>query len=139
MQDTEGVVSLTEERRPRHVETGILKVEVHNFSQPQRRIGNEYSFILRHKMHNWPDKEAAKILGNVARALGPKSKILIIDMITIPNVDSTATTSTKSILLDNHAKRLDIPSHFGSASELVCAFSVHILTLINGCERSLYE
>ncbi|KAG1816460.1 uncharacterized protein BJ212DRAFT_1577103 [Suillus subaureus] len=86
-------------------------------------IGSETSiasFILRHIMHNWPNKEAAMILGNVARALGPKSKILIIDIVAIPNADSTARTSAKLFLLDSHAKRLDysIPLHFGSASEL---------------------
>ncbi|KAG1863570.1 S-adenosyl-L-methionine-dependent methyltransferase [Suillus subalutaceus] len=134
VQDTEGIVSLTEERRPRHVESGILKVEVHDFFQPQRRIGNEYSFILRHIMHNWPDKEAA----SVARPIFISSKILIIDIVAVPNADST---STKSFLLDSHANDLDysIPSHFGSASEQVSAVSVHMLTLMNGCERSLHE
>ncbi|KAG1874373.1 S-adenosyl-L-methionine-dependent methyltransferase [Suillus subluteus] len=147
VQDTEVIVSLTEERRPRHVESGILKVEVHDFFQPQRRIGNEYSFILRHiicpakGIIGLTKKRPATILGNVARALGPKSKILIIDIVAVPNADSTATTSTKSFLLDNHANDLDysIPSHFGSASEQVSAVSVHMLTLMNGCERSLHE
>ncbi|KAG1741097.1 O-methyltransferase-domain-containing protein [Suillus lakei] len=145
LQDAENVVALTssimKERRPRDVESGVLKVEAHDLFQPQPRIGNEYSFILRYVMHNWPDKEAAAILGNVARALGPKSKILIIDMLYVPNVDSTATTSAKSFLPDNGAKRPDcsIPSHFGSASKLAGAFSVHMLATMNGCERSLRE
>jgi hypothetical protein len=50
----ENVVALTssimEERRPRDIENGVLKVEAHDFFQPQPRIGNEYSFILRHIM-----------------------------------------------------------------------------------------
>ncbi|KAG2351363.1 hypothetical protein BDR07DRAFT_47278 [Suillus spraguei] len=50
-------------------------------------------------MHDWPDKEAAMILGNIARALGPKSRILIIDMVAVPNVDSTTPTSIKSLSL----------------------------------------
>lgn len=145
VQDMENVVPLTssimEERRPRDIENGVIKVEAHDFFQPQPRIGNEYSFILRHIMHDWPDKEAATILGNVARALGPKSKILIVDMVAVPNVDSTATTSVKSLMLDGGAKGPDyrIPSHFGSASRIVSGSSVHMLTMINGCERSLRE
>jgi hypothetical protein len=54
VQDMENVVALTssimEERRPRDIENGVLKVEAHDFFQPQPRIGNEYSFILRHIM-----------------------------------------------------------------------------------------
>jgi hypothetical protein len=51
----ENVVALTssimEERRPHDIESGVLKVEAHDFFQPQPRIGNEYSFILRHIMY----------------------------------------------------------------------------------------
>lgn len=60
-------------------------------------------------------------------------------MVVVPNVDSTATTSAKSFLLDGNEKRpnYSVPSHFGSASKPVNAFSVHMLSLMNGCERSL--
>lgn len=145
VQDLDNVVALTSSimnaRRPRDIESGILKVEAHDFFQSQPRIGNEYSFILRHILHDWPDKEAATILSNIARALGPKSRILIVEMIVVPNVDSTATTSAKSFLLDGNDKRPNycVPSHFGSASKPVNAFSVHMLSLVNGCERSLRE
>ncbi|KAG1863567.1 O-methyltransferase-domain-containing protein [Suillus subalutaceus] len=145
VQDMENVVALTssimKERRPRDIESGTLKVEAHDLFQSQPRIGNEYSFILRHILHDWPDEEAAAILGNVARALGPKSKILIIDMVAIPNVDSTATTSAKLFLPDGDDKHPDycVPSHFGSASKLVSGYSVHMLSMMNGCERSLRE
>ncbi|KAG1835391.1 O-methyltransferase-domain-containing protein [Suillus subalutaceus] len=131
VQDMENVVALTssimKERRPRDIESGTLKVESYDLFQSQPRIGNEYSFILRHILHDWPDEEA--------------SKILIIDMVTIPNVDSTATTSVKSFLMDGDDKHPDycVPSHFGSASKLVNAYSVHMLSLMNGCERSLRE
>ncbi|KAG2067309.1 S-adenosyl-L-methionine-dependent methyltransferase [Suillus decipiens] len=145
VQDMENVAALTssimEERRPHDIESGVLKVEAHDFFQPQPRIGNEYSFVLRHIMHDWPDKEAAMILGNVARALGPKSRVLIVDMVAIPNVDSTTPTSIKSLSLGSEAKGPDyrIPSHFGSASRIVSGSSMHMLTMINGCERSLRE
>jgi hypothetical protein len=52
VQDMENMVALTgsvmEERRPREMESGVLKVEAHDIFQPQPRIGDEYSFILRH-------------------------------------------------------------------------------------------
>ncbi|KAG2362600.1 S-adenosyl-L-methionine-dependent methyltransferase [Suillus spraguei] len=133
--------SIMKERRPRDIENGVLKVEAYDFFQPQLRIGNEYSFILRHVIHDWPDKEATMILRNVARALGPKSKILIVDMIAVPNVDSTATTSIKSLTLDGGAKGSDyrIPSHFGSASRIPSGLSMHMLTMFNSQERSLRE
>jgi hypothetical protein len=60
-------------------------------------------------------------------------------MVVVPNVDSTATTSAKSFLLDEDDQRPNyrVPSHFGSASKAINAFSVHMLSLMNGCERSL--
>ncbi|KAG1724179.1 hypothetical protein EDB19DRAFT_1915657 [Suillus lakei] len=139
MQDTENVAALTNsimaERRPHNVESGALKVEAHDFFQPQPRIGNEYSFILLLCTKGMIG------LTKSARALGHKSKLLIIDMVAVPNVDATATTSAKSFLPDSDDKHPDasIPSHFGSASKLVNGFSVHMLTLMNGCERSLHE
>ncbi|KAG1772458.1 hypothetical protein EV702DRAFT_1270649 [Suillus placidus] len=110
-------------RRPRDIESGMIRVEAHDFFQSQPRIGNEYSFILRHILHDWPDKEA--------------SKMLIDEMVAVPNVDSTATTSAKSFLLDSDDKcpNYNITLHFGSASKLVNALSVQMLTLMNGCER----
>lgn len=59
-------------------------------------------------------------------------------MVAVPNVDSTA-TSVQSLMHDSKAKGPDyrIPSHFGSASRIVSGSSVHMMTLINGCERSL--
>ncbi|KAG2345931.1 hypothetical protein BDR05DRAFT_929827 [Suillus weaverae] len=56
VQDTENVVlatsPITEARRPRGVESGIIRVEAHDFFHPQPRVRNEYSFILRHVMHD---------------------------------------------------------------------------------------
>jgi hypothetical protein len=50
----EHVVALTgsimEECQPQKIESGVLKVEAHDIFQPQPRIGNEYSFMLRHIM-----------------------------------------------------------------------------------------
>ncbi|KAG1891015.1 hypothetical protein F4604DRAFT_1672977 [Suillus subluteus] len=61
-------------RCPRDIESGMLRVEARDFFQSQPRIGNEYSSILRHILHDWSDKdsEAAAILGNVDRPLGPR-------------------------------------------------------------------
>lgn len=36
-------------------------------------------------MHDWPDNEAARILQNVARAMGPDSRILT-DEIVVPDI-----------------------------------------------------
>ncbi|OAX35334.1 hypothetical protein K503DRAFT_802898 [Rhizopogon vinicolor AM-OR11-026] len=59
----------------------------------------------------------------MAGALGSKSKILIVDMIAVPNVESTATTA----------------SHFGSASKIISGSSMYMLARINGYERSMHE
>ncbi|OJA12863.1 hypothetical protein AZE42_02418 [Rhizopogon vesiculosus] len=115
----------------------IIAVEVHDLFQPQPRIGNEYSFILRHIMHDWPDEEAATILSHLARALGPKSKILVIDDIAVPNVDATATMTINS--LSHERADYIIPSHFGSASKSTSGSSMHMMAMFNSRERSMDE
>ncbi|OAX35099.1 S-adenosyl-L-methionine-dependent methyltransferase [Rhizopogon vinicolor AM-OR11-026] len=143
VQDMEDMVAVTgsimQERRPIQIESGVLKVEAHDLFQPQPRIGNEYSFILRHIMHDWPDEEAsqATILSHLARALGPKSKILIIDIIVVPNVDATATTTINS--LSHERADYIIPSHFGSASKIISGSSMHMMAMFNSYERSMNE
>ncbi|KAG2072412.1 S-adenosyl-L-methionine-dependent methyltransferase [Suillus decipiens] len=144
VQDLENVVTLTnsimKERRPCDIESGILKVEVYDFFRSQPRIENEYSFILHHILHDWPDKEAAAILGNVACALGPKSKILIIKMRMVSNVNSNSTTSTRSFLLDGNDKHSNYSLLHSIALRFrINVFSLNMLTFMNGCERSSHE
>ncbi|KAM3518757.1 hypothetical protein MY4038_010005 [Beauveria bassiana] len=49
---------------------------------------NAAIYFLRHVIHDWPDLEAAKILGNLAAAMSPSSKLLICEHVVLPTYRS---------------------------------------------------
>ncbi|KAH6635099.1 O-methyltransferase-domain-containing protein [Chaetomium sp. MPI-SDFR-AT-0129] len=49
--------------------TGRIQFEGHDFFQPQPQTAGTDVFILKHVLHNWPDKHAAQILRNLVAGL----------------------------------------------------------------------
>ncbi|RAK95942.1 S-adenosyl-L-methionine-dependent methyltransferase [Aspergillus ibericus CBS 121593] len=60
-----------------------IRFEGHSFFTPQRVQGASV-YLLRHILHDWPDREAVLILRNIVPALGPESRILISDIVLPP-------------------------------------------------------
>ncbi|HTR02450.1 MAG TPA: methyltransferase, partial [Thermoanaerobaculia bacterium] len=42
------------------------------------------AYILSHVIHDWSEKQCLDILGNCRRAMGPESKLLIVEMVLPP-------------------------------------------------------
>ncbi|OCH89300.1 S-adenosyl-L-methionine-dependent methyltransferase [Obba rivulosa] len=153
IQDLEEVIPLAEQNiRNRLQDPAIISrisVEVHDFFDPQPRIGDEYVFMLRHILHDWPDHACVKILANLAVAGGIKSKILIVDAVIAPCV--TSTTQSKA----NHGPVIDdlrgiseyrplaaplyIPGNFGACAVMPLALGVHMMGVFNALERTMNE
>ncbi|KAH9907229.1 O-methyltransferase-domain-containing protein [Xylariomycetidae sp. FL2044] len=57
-----------------------FEVQVHDFFAPQPIVGADV-YLLRMIIHDWPDAESAAILGRIARAMRPHSRLLIMDMV----------------------------------------------------------
>jgi hypothetical protein len=55
----------------------------HDFFQPQP-LKNAPIYFMRYIIHDWPDKEAQKILKNVRDAMSTTSRLLICDRILVP-------------------------------------------------------
>jgi len=39
------------------------------------------AILLRHIIHDWPDREAVRILRNCARAVAPEGRVLVVEML----------------------------------------------------------
>ncbi|KAK7932023.1 hypothetical protein PG985_002735 [Apiospora marii] len=63
-----------------------IELQEHDFFGPQSVTGADV-YMLRMIIHDWPDEKAALILGQIARAMGAESRILIMDMV-IPDPGS---------------------------------------------------
>ncbi|KAG0702266.1 S-adenosyl-L-methionine-dependent methyltransferase [Suillus ampliporus] len=119
---------------------GTVVVEAHDLFSSQPRTGDNYTFMLRHVLHNWPETQAVSILEKLAAAAGPKSKILIIERISghCPDTlvqlenspaDTTDVTSSASFATDQVV--------LNSSSRMPQALALHLLCLLNCHERTL--
>ncbi|KAK4942802.1 hypothetical protein LTR10_017562 [Elasticomyces elasticus] len=99
VQDLEKVIrtAKTERINDRHGER--VKFEAHDFFEPQP-IRNADVYLLRFICHDYSDKYAAKILANIVSAMGPKSKILIVDGVLPPPGTLTKAEERKLRILD---------------------------------------
>ncbi|KAI5855065.1 S-adenosyl-L-methionine-dependent methyltransferase [Durotheca rogersii] len=57
-----------------------IELQEHDFFGPQPVAGAAV-YLLRMIIHDWPDAKAAQILGQLARAMSPASRLLIMDMV----------------------------------------------------------
>jgi 6-hydroxytryprostatin B O-methyltransferase len=57
-----------------------IQFQEHSFFKPQPVKGASV-YLLRHILHDWPDKEAIQILRNLVPVLGKQSKIIISDIV----------------------------------------------------------
>ena len=79
VQDLEKVVEAVKERT-KGQENERVRFETHSFFEPQS-VEDADVYLLRFICHDYPNKYAAKILANLIPAMGPKSKIVLMDVI----------------------------------------------------------
>jgi O-methyltransferase domain len=93
LQDLEGPVEWAEEnfkdKYPEAIEQGRVEFEPADFFEPQTRKGDEYVYMLRWIIHDWPDERAVQILKNQSSVMSKNSTLLIIETILLP---ATVTT-----------------------------------------------
>lgn len=119
---------------------GTVVAEAHDLFSAQPRTGDNYTFMLRHVLHNWPETQAVSILEKLAAAAGPKSKILIIERISghYPNThvqlehDPTNTTD-----ITTSASLMTEQDILKSSSRIPYALALHLLCILNCHERTL--
>lgn len=119
---------------------GTVIAEAHDLFSSQPRTGDNYTFMLRHVLHNWPEAQAVSILEKLAAAAGPKSKILIIERISghYPdthvqlehNLANAAEITASASLLTEQAL-------VNSSSRMPQALALHLLCILNCHERTL--
>ena len=81
VQDVENVVAGVKERTKGPKNGDRVSFEVHNFYEPQP-VKEAEVYLLHFVCDNYSDKYSAKILRNLVEAMGPKSRIVVMDGIT---------------------------------------------------------
>ncbi|PYI04722.1 O-methyltransferase [Aspergillus sclerotiicarbonarius CBS 121057] len=88
----ESVKRLSERKLPLSI-TSRIRFEGHSFFNPQM-VKAASVYLLRQILHDWPDREAVLILRNIVPALGPKSRIIISDIV-LPKPGSIPSTEER--------------------------------------------
>jgi 6-hydroxytryprostatin B O-methyltransferase len=57
-----------------------IEIKAYDFFTPQP-VKNADVYLLRTILHDWPDVDAIKILQGIVAAMGPSSRLLIMDMV----------------------------------------------------------
>ncbi|KDQ13840.1 hypothetical protein BOTBODRAFT_55853 [Botryobasidium botryosum FD-172 SS1] len=152
VQDLEEVVPIAKANIARRLtdpaKRSRITVEPHNFFEVQPR-GGDRIYMLRYILHDWPDHACIKILKNIAQAAGPKAKIIIVEVISVPCTTSAyAQYRGHPVTLDDlrGAKRHQaitppayIPENFGACAKMSLALGVHMMGVFNALERSMTE
>ncbi|KAJ9605325.1 hypothetical protein H2200_009982 [Cladophialophora chaetospira] len=84
VQDLQKVVNQAEKERANDKNIDRIKFQAHNFFTPQP-VKEADVYLLRFICHDYSDKYASQILGHLAAAMGPESRIIIVDSV-LPEV-----------------------------------------------------
>lgn len=74
----------------------------HNFFTPQPVKGAK-AYYMRSVLHDWPDKQARQILGNIKDAMSPESLLLIDEMVLPESNVTLASAQVDLIMMANFA------------------------------------
>ncbi|KAJ6605378.1 O-methyltransferase [Mycena vulgaris] len=120
---------------PEMLQTGRVKLEVHDFFSAQPR-SNVSVFLLRWIMHDWADASAVEILKNLRAAATPDTKLVTLDIILPYTCGDTCITDTIP-----GARRPSAPApllpNMGAASNMKYWLDFQMFVLGNCQERTL--
>jgi len=129
--------------------TGRLDAKVQNFFEPQTGGigGDEYSFMLKWILHDWPEAQCVQILSHLAKVAGPNSRIIIFEHLiqsghkAVTGPSATETLSGVPSDADSGYKPIApipfVAPTFGKASTLPLSMSFSMNSLFNASERPL--
>jgi len=67
---------------PGALEADRVKLQAQSFLEPQRALEEDVSvFLLSHVLHNWSDEYCITILKHLRAAAGPKTQLIIVEML----------------------------------------------------------
>jgi len=138
IQDRESVVGNTAEywkkNMPDALESGRVRVQAHDFFSPQAAMKEDVSvFILSRIMHDWSDEYCLTILKHLRAAAGPKTQLVIVELVMPFVSDEPATREIPGAELPAPPKPL-LRSH---GSSQVYLYDILMLSLFNGQERTI--
>jgi len=95
---------------PEIFEQGRIAYQSYNFFTPQPLKGEQYVYIMRCIIHDWPHAECVAILNALKGALLPSSRLLIIEHVIYPPVMPKEKTPLLLASMDNSKPYKELPT-----------------------------
>jgi len=140
VQDRESVVGDAAEfwkkNMPDALESGRVKLQGHNFFEPQPAQQEDISVFLVCKVfHDWADEYCLTILKHLRSAAGPKTQLVIVEQLVACACDEPATHEIPGAEIPAPPKPL-LPN-LGVASAVAYDTDILMMELNNGQERTV--
>lgn len=121
-----------------------IQLTEHDFFQPQP-VKHAAVYLLRMIIHDWPDDEAVKILRRQVDAMGPGSRIVIMDMV-LPKPGSGSTTleaalrqKDLSMLMTFNSKERESSDWYDLIQKVSPDLGIHAVQRPDGSQHSVIE
>ncbi|KAJ6460913.1 S-adenosyl-L-methionine-dependent methyltransferase [Mycena sanguinolenta] len=115
------------ESAPELIESGRVKLEVHNFFEPQP-VKDAAVYFMRVVIHDWPDVTAKEIMANTRKAAGKESKLVLFDLVMPYACETPGAPPVPAPLLPN----LGV-----AGAGFVTNLDIEMMTVFNGRERTV--
>lgn len=89
-----------EKNMPDAVASGRVHFEVADFFDEIKASGPQKVYVMRMIIHDWPDKEALRILANIKAKMQPDSKVVIVDTLLQPAIVSGSNDANDDDLVE---------------------------------------
>ncbi|KAI5925278.1 S-adenosyl-L-methionine-dependent methyltransferase [Camillea tinctor] len=129
IQDREGTVAEGKQfwgkKSPQDLDSGRVRLVPHDFFT-ENPIKEAEAYLLRYILHDWSDEYCIKILTEIRKAMGPNSRLLIVDQVMNTTIGDKSLTSAPAPLLANYG-------HYIRFSHQI---DLALMSTINGIERT---
>ncbi|KAK7014078.1 hypothetical protein VNI00_019427 [Paramarasmius palmivorus] len=122
---------------PQAIESGQVKLEVHDFLTPQPQKGPEI-FMIKQIMHDWSDEYCVKILKHLRDAATPGTRLLVLESI-IPYSCHDPSADDKNGIPGAAPKEAPAPllANYGAVNEMGYLADIDMFLLFNSQERTV--
>ncbi|KAG6909442.1 hypothetical protein DXG01_000427 [Tephrocybe rancida] len=121
---------------PDALTTGRVKLQVHDFFQPQPVKGADVYF-LRMIMHDWADSYCIKILKNLRAAAAPHSKLFLVEAVLLYACNEPSESGAKRAA--EKAPPAPLLPNYGHAHVFSYMSDIQMMVMFNGKERTFQQ